>query len=155
MFSTHASLKASMWGRFGRLGLVRAMKSLCVCVLCVRGRDFLCCLLGEAGSPSWMGARSQSHTARLFVVEGCTGRGCAWSRSNMAAVSEPSREAQLWTSPVNRADGHFGVFSVWCFKEKMWERVLERKYLAVPWIWCGKEELKWSGCQVSERNSCI
>ena len=39
-----------------------------------------------------MGARSQSHTAVLFVVEGYTGCSSAWSRSNMAAISVPSRE---------------------------------------------------------------
>lgn len=37
----------------------------CLCLWCVREGCFLCCILGEAGSPLWMGARSQSHT------EGC------------------------------------------------------------------------------------
>lgn len=62
-------------GRLGRLGLLWARKSpycqrhcvsawpVSLCLVCVRGGRFLCCILGEAGSPLWMGARSQSHRA--------------------------------------------------------------------------------------------
>lgn len=97
----------------------------CLCVCCVRGGCCLCCILGEAGSPLWMGARSQSHTAGLFIVEGCTGWGSEWSRCNMTVISVPSREACLWTFSVNRADGYF-VFCLFDFKEKLWEWVSEK-----------------------------
>lgn len=53
---------------------------------------------------------SQSHNAGLFVFEGCTGCGSAWSRSNMAAISVPSRGARLETFSINRADGRFVFF---------------------------------------------
>lgn len=69
----------------------------CLCLCFVRGGSSLSCILREAGSPLWLEARSHSHTARLFVVEGCTscwpvGQGATCLRSQCPAgkhASEP------------------------------------------------------------------
>lgn len=44
----------------------------------------------------------------------------------MAAISEPSREAFLWTFSVNRADGHF-LFCLFDFPQTVRECCTEKK----------------------------
>lgn len=96
---------------------------------CVREASFvLCSILRDAGSPLWMGARSQSHTAwACFCCRRMHRPGlCMVKEQHGCRLCAQRGSHAFWTFSVNRADGHF-AFCLFDFSQSVGGCYMKKK----------------------------
>lgn len=74
--------------------------------------------------------QSVTHCRAVCLAKDARARALRGQGGNMAAISAPSREAWLWTSSVDRADGRF-VFCLFDFSQRDRDRERERERVPV------------------------